>query len=303
MTVFTSTDSFPCIDRGEGSPILFIHGAACDHRIWEPHANHLAKRHRCIAPTLRWFGQTPWHPDSAKFGEKTHADDLALIIEGLGCGPVSVVGWSYGANVALRLTVDRPDLVTRVVAYEPSSTSLVRDAAAIEAHQASMRETFLPVTDAASRGNWFEVLSAFIEAVGGSGTFETLPPELREICVDNAHTLLPLLNSKHRFDSVTLEELATQSASVHVAWGGRSGKVWRMPSESAAYLSNVCGHRISDADHIWPAKDPSGFLSWLDGIIDPASIQNYARPITRPSGTFGEGPCQSASVTEWGSRL
>lgn len=274
MAIYSSTDSFPCIDRGEGSPILFIHGAACDHRIWEPHIDHLATRYRCIAPTLRWFGQTDWRSDLATFGEKTHATDLASIIEKLGCGPVCAVGWSYGANVALRLTVDRPDLVSRVIGYEPSSTSLVCEAAAIEAHQSSMRETFSAVTDAASKGDGLGVLTAFIDAVGGPGTFNSLTTCFRQICLENAHTLIPLLNSKHRFDSVSVSELETLEMPVHVAWGERSGKVWTIPSEAAAELENVCGDKIPDADHIWPVKDTDGFLSWLDDTMRPIVGKN-----------------------------
>ncbi|MFA3918677.1 alpha/beta fold hydrolase [Ruegeria hyattellae] len=298
MTAYTSTDDFPCIDRGEGSPILFIHGAACDHRIWEPHVDHFAKRHRCIAPTLRWFGQMHWRSDSSEFGEKAHSDDLAAIIEGLGCGPVSVVGWSYGANVALRLTVDRPDLVSRVVAYEPSSTSLVCDATAIEIHHTSMRETFFPVTDAASKGDWLGVLTAFIDAVGGRGTFEKLTPDFRLICLENAHTLIPLLNSKHRFASISVGELEVLSMPVHVAWGERSGKVWTIPSESAAGLANICGHKISDADHIWPVKDPSNFLLWLDSIIGPDSTGTVGCSPTHLSGALYQEVSQITGVAK-----
>lgn len=280
MAVHTQTGTFPCMDLGEGAPILFVHGAACDHRIWTPHVTHLAQQYRCIAPTLRWFGSTDWPANSAEFGETTHSEDLAAIIESLKCGPVFMIGWSYGANVALRLTVDRPDLVSRVVAYEPSATSLVSDSSSVEAHQTSMRETFLPVTTAASSGDGFGVLSAFIDAVGGPGTFRKLPIELRRICVENAHTLIPLLNSKHRFASVTVEDLANLSVPVHVAWGGQSGKVWTIPSESAARVTNISGHRIPDADHIWPAREPGEFLSWLESLGELGKTAKQVRPAT-----------------------
>lgn len=271
MTVHSATDSFPCIDRGDGPPILLVHGAACDHRIWAPHVAHLENTHRCIAPTLRWFGTSTWPGNIADFGEKIHAMDLADIIESLGCGPVLLLGWSYGANVALRLAVDRPELVSGIVAYEPSATSLVSNTADIAAHQSSMREKFLPVTDAASGRDNLGVLTAFIDAVGGAGTFEKLSPDIRQICLENAHTLIPLLNSKHRFDSVSAHELAELSMPVHVAWGGRSGKVWTIPSESATRVVNVSGHTIQGANHIWPAKDPIGFLAWLkrSGALEP----------------------------------
>ncbi|MEM7091036.1 MAG: alpha/beta hydrolase [Pseudomonadota bacterium] len=270
MTYHTSINGFPCADRGVGSPVLFIHGAACDHRIWNPHFDRLANSYRCIAPTLRWFGPWQWEQDKRTFGEQTHSDDLASLVEELGCGPVFVVGWSYGANVALRLAVNRPDLVSGVAVYEPSSTSLVSDRATAEAHQICMRQTFLPVTDTAANGDVHKVLPAFIDAVGGDGTFERLPADFRQICLDNGPSLIPLLNSKHRIDSVSANDLASLSLPVHVAWGGQSGPVWTIPSMCAAKLAIVRGHEISDADHIWPARNPTAFLAWLAGIIAPA---------------------------------
>lgn len=303
MFVHTQTGTFPCMDLGEGTPILFVHGAACDHRIWTPHVTHLARHYRCIAPTLRWFGPTDWRGSSAEFGEATHAEDLAAIIENLECGPVFMIGWSYGANVALRLTVDRPDLVSRVVAYEPSSTSLVSDSSSVEAHQTSMRETFLPVTTAASSGDAPGVLSAFIDAVGGLGTFKKLPPELRRICTENAHTLIPLLNSKHRFTSVTVEDLANLSVPVHVAWGGQSAKAWTIPGESAAKVANISGHRIPDADHIWPAREPGAFLSWLESLGELGPTAKQVRPATRlanaPTRNLRELTCIGEKQTQF----
>ncbi|WP_170346222.1 alpha/beta fold hydrolase [Ruegeria atlantica] len=282
MTIHVSVDHFPCIDRGTGTPILFVHGAACDHRIWEPHVQNLSQRYRCIAPTLRWFGQSSWPATALEFCEKTHADDLASIIEGLVCGPVIVVGWSYGANVALRLSVDRPDLISGVAVYEPSSTSLANTPLDIAMHQLSMQETFFPVTEAAATGDGNAVLKAFIGAVGGPGTFRKLPPNLRQICLDNAHTLIPLLSSKHRFASVTSAELESLPMPVHVAWGRKSGDVWTIPSKAAAGLTNVCGHAISEADHILPAKDPMAFLSWLDAVLHqgPEKELTLQRPRT-----------------------
>ncbi|MFY2822437.1 alpha/beta fold hydrolase [Ruegeria sp. MALMAid1280] len=271
MTIHVSTAYFPCIDRGTGAPVLFIHGAACDHRIWVPHVQNLSQRYRCIAPTLRWFGQVDWPASTMEFNEQTHAVDLATIIENLDCGPVFVVGWSYGANVALRLSVDRPDLISGVAIYEPSSTSLVSTPLGTATHQLSMQETFFPVTEAAATGDGIAVLKAFIGAVGGPGTFGKLPPNLRQICLDNAHTLIPLLSSKHRFSSVTAAELVTLPIPVHVAWGEQSGDVWTIPSKAAAGLTNVRGYAIPGADHILPAKDPMAFLSWLDSMLHQGS--------------------------------
>ncbi len=42
---------------GQGTPILFVHEFACDHRGWEPQLREFGKRYRCIAYAAR--GYTP----------------------------------------------------------------------------------------------------------------------------------------------------------------------------------------------------------------------------------------------------
>ena len=42
---------------GQGTPILFVHEFAGDHRSWEPQLREFGKRHRCIAYAAR--GYTP----------------------------------------------------------------------------------------------------------------------------------------------------------------------------------------------------------------------------------------------------
>lgn len=56
-------DRVPLPASGNGPPILLIHGAASDHRIWRPHIELMRDRFRCFAPTLRWFGPDRWRPD------------------------------------------------------------------------------------------------------------------------------------------------------------------------------------------------------------------------------------------------
>ena len=44
-------------EAGQGTPILFVHEFASDHRGWEPQLREFGKRYRCIAYSAR--GYTP----------------------------------------------------------------------------------------------------------------------------------------------------------------------------------------------------------------------------------------------------
>ena len=40
---------------GQGTPILFVHEFAADHRGWEPQLREFGKRYRCIAYSARGY--------------------------------------------------------------------------------------------------------------------------------------------------------------------------------------------------------------------------------------------------------
>jgi pimeloyl-ACP methyl ester carboxylesterase len=55
---------------------------------------------------------------------RQHAKDLAAFIESQG-GPIFLVGWSYGAQVAFEMARTRPELVKRLVLAEAPLYSLL----------------------------------------------------------------------------------------------------------------------------------------------------------------------------------
>jgi pimeloyl-ACP methyl ester carboxylesterase len=56
------------VDEGRGEPIVFVHGAVADNRVWEPIREAIAAKHRFIAPTLRYFGTGAWTDAAALAG-------------------------------------------------------------------------------------------------------------------------------------------------------------------------------------------------------------------------------------------
>ena len=125
-------DVFPYADVGRGRPILFLHAAPGDHRMWQPHMALLADRWRCLAYTQRWFGTESWRPDGPPFGSATHATDLVNFVTALDIGPVALAAWSYSGHVALAAALARPDLFTSLFVYEPGFATYVTDPELLE---------------------------------------------------------------------------------------------------------------------------------------------------------------------------
>lgn len=107
------------LDEGAGPPLLLIHGftgtAVADHgRLLD----ELRPTHRLIAPDLRGYGASrPPNRDFPPDFYRRDAADMARLLDKLDCGPVVVLGFSDGAEVALLLAAARPDLVRGVVAW------------------------------------------------------------------------------------------------------------------------------------------------------------------------------------------
>jgi 3-oxoadipate enol-lactonase len=95
---------------GEGPPVVLVHEAIADSRMWEPQWSSFPPVHRTVRYDMRGFGETPISP-----GSFSHARDLVGLLERLALGPTAIVGGSMGGRVALEVVVARPELVSALV--------------------------------------------------------------------------------------------------------------------------------------------------------------------------------------------
>jgi pimeloyl-ACP methyl ester carboxylesterase len=106
--------------EGEGPPLLLVHGGGEDKEMHRHLVEAIAARgFRVIAYDRRGTGgSTREHwPDG---GVPQHADDAANLLRTLGAAPATVIGFSSGGVVALGLAQRHPDVVERVIAWEPA---------------------------------------------------------------------------------------------------------------------------------------------------------------------------------------
>jgi haloacetate dehalogenase len=106
---------------GSGPPVLLLHGHPRTHATWHRVAALLAHDHTVICPDLRGYGQSskpPTTTDHAPYSKRVMARDMVVLMQGLGHNRFAVVGHDRGAYVALRLTLDHPDLVKQLVIME-----------------------------------------------------------------------------------------------------------------------------------------------------------------------------------------
>ena len=98
---------------GVGPPLVFVHGAAGDSRLWQPQLGALADEFTVVAWDEPGAGRSSDLP--AGFGLADYADCLAALIGGLELGPAHVGGLSWGGTVVLELYRRHPGLVATLV--------------------------------------------------------------------------------------------------------------------------------------------------------------------------------------------
>ncbi len=103
--------------RGEGSPLVLLHGIGSHWQIYEPVIDALAQVHDVIAVDLPGFGGTRADPDILP-DVAGYAGWLAEFLSGQGVERPHVVGNSMGGRLALEL--GRTGVAGRVTAFSPA---------------------------------------------------------------------------------------------------------------------------------------------------------------------------------------
>ncbi len=98
---------------GAGPPLVFVHGAADDSRVWQPQLAGLADEFTVVAWDEPGAGRSSDVP--AGFGLADYADCLAELIEAIALGRAYVAGLSWGGTVVQELYRRRPDLVATLI--------------------------------------------------------------------------------------------------------------------------------------------------------------------------------------------
>ena len=99
LTVKLKTISIAYERRGQGTPLVLVHGYPLDHSIWDKLAPLLEKRFDLIIPDLRGFGGSENGEKDA--GMTDYAQDLAGLLDHLSIRKALVAGHSMGGYVAL----------------------------------------------------------------------------------------------------------------------------------------------------------------------------------------------------------
>jgi pimeloyl-ACP methyl ester carboxylesterase len=110
------------VEAGAGFPVVLIHGFGYSHHTWRFNQPALAGRYRAVALDLPGFGASA-RTRLPRFAIRTQARAVRDFIRELGIDRAHVVGHSLGGTIALRLALDHPEAVARLVVVDSPLTA------------------------------------------------------------------------------------------------------------------------------------------------------------------------------------
>ena len=102
-------------ETGHGTPVLFVHEFAGDHRSWEPQMREFGKRYRCIAYAARGYKPSDVPANKGAYSYRHVMRDCIAVLDHLKIEQAHIVGLSMGGYTALQVALNHPGRVRSMV--------------------------------------------------------------------------------------------------------------------------------------------------------------------------------------------
>jgi haloacetate dehalogenase len=103
--------------RGDGPPLVLLHGFPQTHACWHRIAPALAETHTVVCMDLRgygWSSAPPGDPAHKTYSKREMGRDALAVMEALGHVRFAIIGHDRGARIGYRLALDQPGRVERL---------------------------------------------------------------------------------------------------------------------------------------------------------------------------------------------
>jgi len=114
--------------KGDGPPLMLLHGFPQTHVMWHRLAPTLAETHRVVCMDLRGYGWSSVPRSDAThetYSKRAMGQDVVAVMEALGHVRFALAGHDRGARVGYRLALDHPGRIERLSLLDILPTSYV----------------------------------------------------------------------------------------------------------------------------------------------------------------------------------
>jgi 2-succinyl-6-hydroxy-2,4-cyclohexadiene-1-carboxylate synthase len=276
---------------GGGPPVLLLHGFTGRATSWGrlPAALRGAG-HRTIVVDLLGHGRSDAPPDPARYAVEQQAADLVALLDRLDARPADLVGYSMGARIALRIAIDHPSAVGRLVLESPSPG--IAEPAVRYDRRAADEATAVTIER--------DGVEAFVDAWEGLpilATQATLPAATRRrLRADRLRNrAVGLAASLRGAGQGTAEPVHDRLGSIAVPTLVVAGRLDPVGSDRAAVVADsIPGARLEIVDgagHAPHLERPASFRRLVSSFLDPVAAWPADRSgVSRPAAIHRGSP-------------
>ena len=253
-------------DTGRGDPLVLVHGSWVGQDTWDFVRPGLAESYRVVSYDRRGHGQSE---RPAEQGPRSgQEDDLAALIEELGCAPAHVAANSFGGSIALGLAARRPELFRTLIVHEPPLIATIADDPALEALMDEFAAKRRSVDERLEAGDFPGGARLFVEEVAiGPGMWELVPEDQREKMIANAPAYLADQQDPE-WASIDTAGLAGFSAPTLLTHGEQSPPWFaKIAAKLAGTMRSAQWRKLAQAGHVPHLTNPGEYVATVSRFI------------------------------------
>jgi pimeloyl-ACP methyl ester carboxylesterase len=251
---------------GRGDPIVFLHAAVCDSRMWRAQLDAVGANNKAIAYDRRGFGET-----RAEKEDFSAVADLLAVIDAAGNGvPAILVGCSQGGRIALDTALLHPSHVRALVLIAPAVSG-----APEPIHPPDIEGLMAGLKDAEQAGDLDRVnaIKAHLWLDGPLQPQGRVTGETRRLFLDmNAIALRSPPIGSNLDVAPTFHRLGEISAPSLLIWGDLDfPHIQERCRHIATTMPNGSGHVSTGTAHLPSLERPTEITGLITDFIDRCS--------------------------------
>lgn len=269
---------FDYLKTGSGEPLLLVHGALADLRIWHPVQMILAESFEVYSFSQRYFGLSTDYRAVNPFGYQTHAEDLCQFIDTQIQQPCHVVAWSYGADVALLAAKMKPSFFKSAFLYELGRHTHLKVNEDWEVYNKDLKKMLDPLPTLLEELKIEQGVEALVDALAGQeGYFASQKAVNVQIQLENSETLFLQLKQSKSIE-VACEDIHQFNFKCCFVRGKQTRDVFRIATDRAAECSRYGSHMVlQDSGHMLPLQAPEHFAEQVKRFL--FGIKNFDKGV------------------------
>jgi 3-oxoadipate enol-lactonase len=234
---------------GAGDPVVLLHGAGMDSRLWDAVFHPLARRHTVIRYDARGLGRS-----SAPSEPFWDVEDLHAVLDHFGVDRAALVGLSMGGETSLDFALTYP---TRISALTLIGTSVGGHSwphsAEVSAYAAARRQRDAARLADLELSIW---ASMGISAPGGELIARIVTENAQRRIVSEGFAVYPDQDTVSRLHQITVPTLIVHGDQDHPEIGTIARRL-------TTAIPNAHLEVVPDADHYLPLRAPARLIDLL----------------------------------------